>query len=149
MMRSTIIMSSSSLCYTASGKHIKSSTWFSTLSMYPKFMQISIRNHVGKCALLCFYTIFKRWHNSKCLVGEKKENNDNAGPLLLDVNGTYFGFLRKDKASFPPPVSSWHCCVAEGAEEKGVVLSELDLNCPPGRLRCDWHLSPLCLRHSN
>lgn len=35
-------------------------------------MQISIRNHVGKCALLCFYTIFKRWHNSKCLVGEKK-----------------------------------------------------------------------------
>lgn len=74
--------------------------------MYAKFMQISIRNHVGKCALLCFYTIFKRWHNSKCLVGEKKENNDSAGPLLLD--GTYFGFISPARL-LVTLLRSWRC----------------------------------------
>ena len=155
------------------GKHIKSlnliffQPWKKMLPQKKKkLMQISIWKHVGERSSTLFFFFFsppylKGWHDLKRAGGwrwkKQKEENNNASLgctqdrfLIIFLNSSEKGI----ELHFPvwltaAPLRRWEER-EEGGEKGGLVSSELDMNCPPGkRLWCDWHLSPLCLRHSN
>lgn len=82
---------------------------------------------------------------------KKKKPNQNTTMQVfcfLFVHRANFEFLQKDRASFFLS-DSHRCCIVEREEEKGSSHWSLTWTALLKRLWCDWHLSPLCLRHSN
>lgn len=158
------------------GKHIKSlnliffQPWKKMLPKKNSCKSVSENMWVNVPPLCFFFSLYlKGWHDLKRAGGwrwkKQKEENNNASLFFFfffpfgrtQDRFLNFFFNSSEKGMelyFPGWLTAAPLRSREGGRRRkgggGLVSSELDMNCPPGkRLWCDWHLSPLCLRHSN